>query len=369
MSEFPFTESDLRAAALAVSDSMLASLPGPNEIEHEFSETFLKKMDALLAKDRRHLRIQAIVRRAAIIVLAVLVSLGAWLAVDTEARAAVRQWVREQWTGESGISGFAYRFFTSGRGRELPGYSVFRDTRCVIAWMPEGYEDQQHDYLDNGEIHYFVKKGLAEGIFFSWAFFNEEEPPQFYYGVREGESQRVMIRGNAGEYIPDGDGTGGTLHWLDAKSGIQMELHSAFDRKTMLRIARSITAEETPDLPEYAPAWIPDGFIEQDVTQGRHYCARSYWNADERSKIQLSYSFTRESEEYGYVVEQGREFVESVTIHGYAADFYPANADTPENLLVWMEEERGIFFRLQGSVSKTDMIQMAESVSLVKALE
>ena len=29
MNEFPFTEADLKAAAIAVSDSMLASLPKP----------------------------------------------------------------------------------------------------------------------------------------------------------------------------------------------------------------------------------------------------------------------------------------------------------------------------------------------------
>ena len=67
MNEFPFTEADLKAAAIAVSDSMLASLPKPDEIEHEFSEGFLEKMDALLALDKRRQRMRSIARRAAMI--------------------------------------------------------------------------------------------------------------------------------------------------------------------------------------------------------------------------------------------------------------------------------------------------------------
>lgn len=361
MNEFPFTEADLKAAAIAVSDSMLASLPEPDGIEHEFSEGFLTKMDALLALDKRRRRMRSIARRAAMIALAVLLSVGAWLAVDAEARDALIKWAREL-----SDNGFAYRFFVTGTGKELPGYSVFRDMRCVIGWMPEGYDDQQHDYLDYGEIHYFVKKGQPEGIFFSWAFSNEETPPPFYYGVHEEKAQRVKIRGNVGEYISDSDGAGGALHWLDKKSGIQMELHSALDRKTMLRIAQSITVEETPDLPEYAPSWIPDGFVKESVTQGRNYCACPYWNADTRSRIQLTYSFMRKSEEYGYIVDRNRDSVEPVTVWGSPADFYPSNADMADNLLIWTEEDMGIFFRLEGSVSQDDLVRMAESVALVK---
>ena len=259
--------------------------------------------------------------------------------------------------------------FHHGERKRTAGYSVFRDTRCTIGWLPDGYYDQQHDYLDNGEIHYFVKEGKSEGIFFSWAFYSEEDPPPFYYGVHGGSGQRVMVHGNAGTYIPDTDGTGGTLHWLDQKSGIQLELHSAFDRKTMLKIAKSITVEETPDLPEYAPAWVPDGFVEMDMTQGRHFCARSYWKAGTRSKIQLTYSFMWVSEEYGYIVDSNRDSVETVTIGESPADFYPADADTADNLLIWTEETLGIFFRLEGNVSKADLVRMAESVSLVETPE
>ena len=136
MNQFPFTEADLQAAAIAVSDSMLKSLPEPDGIEHEFSERFLAKMDALLLKDRRRRRMRSIARRAAMIALAALLSVGAWLAVDAQARDALVKWAREL----SG-NGFAYRFFVTGTGKELPGYSVFRDTRCVIGWLPEGYDD------------------------------------------------------------------------------------------------------------------------------------------------------------------------------------------------------------------------------------
>ena len=132
MNEFPFTEADLKAAAIAVSDSLLTSLPKPDEIEHEFSEGFLNKMDALLALDKRRQRARSIARRAAMIVLTILVTLGAWLAVDTDARAAIMKWAREL-----SDNGFAYRFF---RQRNWYGIArAFRFPRYALRdWMVAG---------------------------------------------------------------------------------------------------------------------------------------------------------------------------------------------------------------------------------------
>lgn len=365
MSDYPFSEADLRAAAFAVSESMLTSLPKSEEIQHDFSEDFLQKMDALLARDRRQRRGQAMARRAAMIALAVLVGIGAWLCVDSQARASIIKWVRE-------ISeyGFAYRFSATGTGRELPGYSVFRDMRCTIGYLPEGYEDQQHDYLDYGEIHCFVKKGLSEGIFFSWGTLNEKgEYPRFYYGLHEGGSQTVTISGNKGEFLPDKDGVGGTLHWVDGTFQIQLELHSAFDRKTMLKIARSIRIEETPDIPEYAPSWIPEGFIEGEISYRRTTCSRDYSNPADQRYMKLFYQFTRQGEGYGYIVGEEYDSVESLTIQGSRADYFTSNGEREKHLLVWMDEEMNVLFRLEGTVSQTDLIQTAESVRLVEAPE
>ena len=365
MTEYPFSEADLRAAALAVSESMLNSLPKPDEIKHEFSSDFLNKMDGLLARDRKQRRRQAILRRVAMIAFAALIGIGAWLTVDNTARASVIKWIRELTE-----YGFAYRFSTTGTGKELPGYSVFSDTQCTIGWMPEGYEDQSHDYLDYSEIHYFVKKGTPEGIFFSWGKPDENnEYPQFYYGIHEDNTQAITINGNAGEFIPDKDGVGGTLHWVDAKTGIQLELHSAFDQKTMLRIAQSIRVEETPDIPEYAPTWIPEGFIEGEVSYRRTTCSRYYSNPSDQKWIKLYYHFTRQGEGHGYIVGQEYDSIESVAIKNGYADYYTTSGKKEKHLLVWMDEEMDILFRLEGNVPRTDLIQMAESVQLVQASE
>ena len=122
MNEFPFTEADLKAAAIAVSDSMLASLPKPDEIEHEFSEGFLKKMDALLALDKRRQRARSIARRVAVIFLAILLGLSTWLAVDTEAQATAMKWIRE--VIEDNIY---YRFFWRFKGNRVTEFCS-----CVV---------------------------------------------------------------------------------------------------------------------------------------------------------------------------------------------------------------------------------------------
>ena len=225
MNEFPFTEADLKAAAIAVSDSMLTSLPKPDEIEHEFSEGFLKKMDALLALDKRRQRARSIARRVAVIFLAILLGLSTWLVVDTEARETAMKWIRE--VIEDNIY---YRFFGNSMGTELPNF--------VPTWLPDGFALTESD--DTATHHmFFYEDAESNMILFDYCFLSEGLQAQ--YSGDDSERETVYIREVPADFYPaDETSLSNNLIWIDESNGIVFFLDSNLEKEVMLHIANSV---------------------------------------------------------------------------------------------------------------------------------
>ena len=93
--EFPFTEEELRRAAGEVTDALLADLPAPEDCAHSFSPDFEEAMAPLLRRQRLRQKRREHLRRAACVLLALLLGGGVWLASDQQARAGFLAWVRE----------------------------------------------------------------------------------------------------------------------------------------------------------------------------------------------------------------------------------------------------------------------------------
>ena len=126
MQKFEISDRALKEAAGAVVTSLLGALPEPEELAHDFSDGFEEKMRLVIAKEKRHSAFRKFGRRAAAVILAALVGMGAWLAVDQEARAMVSQWIRTVY--ESSV---IYRFFESGK-------RIFGDSALHIPQSPVG---------------------------------------------------------------------------------------------------------------------------------------------------------------------------------------------------------------------------------------
>lgn len=124
------TEAILCAAAARSSELYTAELQSScdGEQAHVFSLQFERKIKKLKRRAAHPLVYRA-ARRIASVFLALFLCAGAWLAVDTEARAAVFGWVRELYE-----SLFVYRF----EGKTNPDIPPvgFRP-----AWLPDGYTE------------------------------------------------------------------------------------------------------------------------------------------------------------------------------------------------------------------------------------
>lgn len=158
MNQIHLTDEALERAAASVRRAMLDSLPPPSRCEHEFSALFQAKMRSLLDRYDLRRRMRTAAQRAAVVILALLVSAGVWLGVDAEARAAFSVWVREV-CGEH----ILYRFFGAPAANTLPVYR--------ITWLPEGYE--QVDVYSSGEVYdVFYQKGndMMHSFVFDYRF-------------------------------------------------------------------------------------------------------------------------------------------------------------------------------------------------------
>lgn len=114
------TDAQLRKAAEKSSDLYLRYVEQDynSTPPHEFSASFEKKIRKL-RKRADHPYFYKTLHKAAAVILAILISGSAWLAVDTEARAAFFGWVKEIYE-----TYFVYRFASNSDEASIISYSA-----------------------------------------------------------------------------------------------------------------------------------------------------------------------------------------------------------------------------------------------------
>lgn len=228
MNDVFFSEEALRRAAVSVRQSMLDSMPLPSQCTHEFSPGFQGKMERLVSGERRRKSVRKAMRRIAMFFLAVLVSAGAWLTVNAEAREAFFSWVRDAYT-----DAHVYRFFGEPAGEALPAYG--------LSWIPEGYEEV--DVRDDGEtfIALYQRDDGESHSFFEFRYFFVQHDR--YIGMMTGSSEHktVDIHGIQADFYQASDpGAVNYLILVNEDAGIVFQIESVLDKSVIVHIAESI---------------------------------------------------------------------------------------------------------------------------------
>jgi len=150
---------------------------------------------------------------------------GAWLTVDTDARAAFLRWVKEVYETQ-----IVYRFFGEAAEAEPGDY--------LPAWLPEGYEEVKR-YELSSQILITYENQSGERIYYSCM------------QMKEGAAAGVIPEGAAVEQVEVAD-LPGTLYldaegddpnmliWVDQDAEMYFDLSSYYDKSVMLHIAESI---------------------------------------------------------------------------------------------------------------------------------
>ena len=229
MKQYSFTDDELRLAAASVCASMVEAAEAIPGGEHEFSESFLEKMDALVALDKLRRKRRQLWHRVASVFLAFLLGASIFLATNPEARATFLAWVREVY--ENSV---VYRFFGSSKG-PLPRYEP--------TWIPEGYvlDEEYEENVDDkiwrdviyvnsstGDVFILTYQTMTDGL--SNVFTS-------YVGETISEPEHLLIKGAEGDYYTSDTNT---LIWCDEDGGVAFMIGSTLPKDVILHIAESI---------------------------------------------------------------------------------------------------------------------------------
>ena len=229
MAKITFTDDELREAAIAVRDAMLASIPAEEDCPYEFSPEFEERIRHLYQEkmaEKKKPRHPAL-RRVAAIFLATLVALSTWLAVDNRARAAVLRWFREIY--ETRI---IYRFTGEGEAKVLPDFEV--------TWIPEGYEQSELYRNKYSCVVVYAPPGSpADGVGISYNLISEGLA--VVIDEIDGDPIPVEINGVKAElYLGTEASPVNVLVWVREDLGVQIDITAKIDPEDMLHIANGL---------------------------------------------------------------------------------------------------------------------------------
>lgn len=223
--EFSFTDEELRIATRITRQRILDSLPEPEECCYDISVELKEKINQIIIKDRRKTVIRKIRNRAAMIALCILLGISSWLAVDTEARAAFFQWVREVY--EDSI---IYHFFGEREPAEISKYG--------ITALPQGYEETMR--FEESFMHTVFYENTDDMIILTYQIVDESTELAF---VNSDMAHTTVDLANysADFYVPYDPSKTNELVWVDEVTLLTFCISSHLEQDVMLDLANSVT--------------------------------------------------------------------------------------------------------------------------------
>jgi len=119
-------------------------------------------------------------------------------------------------------------------------------------------------------------------------------------------------------------------------------------------------------LPNYAPTWLPDGFVLDERSEWENWVFSAYCSTTENGFFTFDYCYADSDIQIqiGGYDDAPAPTREPCFVNGNAADYY-LPGDSGSNNLIWIDEEQGIIFTIASSLEKDVTLHIAESVSLV----
>ena len=217
----------LREAARKVEESMLASLPEPEECEATFSPKFERKMEKLLHRVEHPIR-KRIMKAMACLLLVFLVGGGSVLTFSVEARATFVGWVQEIYESLT-----LYHF-----EGERP--NSIEDPQYRPSWLPGSYQESSVPDL-SGQVNVIYKDSDNSMLLFCYS----NDATNVYIGNADAQIHDVIIHGCPGEfYSYDTSNAANCIVWTDRSSGMIFWVLADLDEESMIRLAESVEKVE-----------------------------------------------------------------------------------------------------------------------------
>lgn len=219
------TDEMLRAAAARSCEIYVAHLEKgfDPEKKHEFSPEFLRKIERLKRR-AKHPVFYKTMRRVASIVLAILITGGAWITVDAEARAAVFGWVKEIYE----------TYFVFRHDGIIDGASETIDYRPT--WLPNGYSEFKVNVSETRTVVIYAND-VGEMIRFN--FIQNPDETDWFIDISQSNIKNAIVNGNKADLLiaQNSDEANG-ITWVSADTAFYVT--GFVDEKDLVRIAESV---------------------------------------------------------------------------------------------------------------------------------
>lgn len=220
----------LREAARKAEESILATLPEPEDCEVTLSPECESNMKKLIRRTDHPIR-NRIMKVVACFLLAILLGGGSVLTFSVEARAAFASWVKEVYETH-----FSYRLFQSDQ--DYSSNIVYQPT-----WIPSDYQMIDESVSDSSST--FVYKNDSNKLVIFTCFRNTAS--SVFQVERDGFEtySQVSINGiSADLYLDPREGEANVLIWTDENEGAMFCISAPFGEDELIKMAESVEKEE-----------------------------------------------------------------------------------------------------------------------------
>lgn len=220
------SDETLSAAAAESQEAFVGSFEADYDAacQHEFSAKFERKIRRLVRR-AKHPVLYRTVRRAAAVLLAILIAGSVWLAADTGARAAFFGWVKEIYE-----ECFVYKS-SEGVGAEP------KRENYEPKWIPEGYTKIEEIDI-GGFISIFYLNDQNQYLKLHYVY--KPQDVSIFVEMAQGELSECYVCGYKADLILFSDrNVGNTIMWSD-ENGCAYYISAFLDKDGLIKIAESI---------------------------------------------------------------------------------------------------------------------------------
>ncbi|MDE6454756.1 MAG: DUF4367 domain-containing protein, partial [Dysosmobacter sp.] len=319
--------------------------------EHTFSPAFERKMKKLLRRGRHPVWYRTL-HAAACVLLALILSGCAVLAVSQEAREVFAGWVREVHE-----TYFLYRFFGDKEKEPVSDESAVYQP----AYVPAGYRMERKNVLDGiVSILYINDQSGSLAVFGCFldtgsSVLQVERDPEDIH-------KKVFVNGiSADLYLDAEEGEANVLVWVDEENGAAFRISGVFGEEELIAMAESVRA--TPQEVFIRPEWLPEGYCgvsaEENLSHDPEF-ERSVltYQGEHGERLTITYACVFDAID----LRPNRREAEAVSVQVGENPAFLFLEQTDANHLVWADGKDGVLFWISGPLSGEELIQIGESM-------